>query len=279
MPENSYPEYLYHYTTVENLALILKNRTIRFSSLDRMDDHQENEAADIKNLGQFIYVSSWTADEDESIPMWNMYASIKSGVRIRMKSYPFKLYEEYADDIRKVMTMPVTDNSGGKPVRNYIRYSDMIAGGYVCMPMNLENALQKVTYTDDKDKLYPRLAALSPDGSNFTISMSELGRNKNRSWSFQDEWRYIITIFPLDINQSVEQITTAFTIMSNKILRGLEKQKFPFYDMYIDDAAFDSMEVTLSPAISAGERTIVDALKQKYAPKLTIRNSILYGTM
>ena len=34
-------EYLFHYTNVEALALILKNRTIRFSSLDRMDDLQE----------------------------------------------------------------------------------------------------------------------------------------------------------------------------------------------------------------------------------------------
>ena len=30
-------KYLYHYTNIETLALILKNRTIRFNSLDRMD--------------------------------------------------------------------------------------------------------------------------------------------------------------------------------------------------------------------------------------------------
>ena len=34
-------EYLYHYTNIETLALILKNRTIRFNSLDRMDDLQK----------------------------------------------------------------------------------------------------------------------------------------------------------------------------------------------------------------------------------------------
>ena len=114
---------------------------------------------------------------------------------------------------------------------------------------------------------------------NFTISMSELGRYKNMSWAFQNEWRYIINILPLNINQPPEKINLDFTLMANRILQGVEKQKFPFYDMYIDDAAFDSMEVTLSPAISAGERTIVDALKQKYAPKLTIEDSKLYGTM
>ncbi len=33
-----YPDYLYHYTSIENLALILKNKTIRFNSLINVDD-------------------------------------------------------------------------------------------------------------------------------------------------------------------------------------------------------------------------------------------------
>ena len=31
-------EYLYHYTTVESLALILNNKTMRFSDLNNVDD-------------------------------------------------------------------------------------------------------------------------------------------------------------------------------------------------------------------------------------------------
>lgn len=34
-------DYLYHYTNVETLALILANRTIRFNALNKMDDLQE----------------------------------------------------------------------------------------------------------------------------------------------------------------------------------------------------------------------------------------------
>ena len=60
-------EYLYHYTNISSLALILSNRTIRFNSLDKMDDLQEQETADIKNLGQFFYVSSWTDDLSNSM--------------------------------------------------------------------------------------------------------------------------------------------------------------------------------------------------------------------
>lgn len=48
-------EYLYHYTSVDSLALILKNRTIRLNSLDKMDDLQEQKTSDINNFGEFFF--------------------------------------------------------------------------------------------------------------------------------------------------------------------------------------------------------------------------------
>ena len=75
-------ELLYHYTSIDRFAQILKNRTIRLSPLDKMDDLQENITKDIKNIGRFFFASCWTAEEEESIPMWNMYTDIKAGIRI-----------------------------------------------------------------------------------------------------------------------------------------------------------------------------------------------------
>ena len=43
-------EYLYRYTSLESLALILKSRQIRLNPLDKMDDLQEQKTADV--LGQ-----------------------------------------------------------------------------------------------------------------------------------------------------------------------------------------------------------------------------------
>ena len=62
-------DYLYHYTSLENLALILKNRTIRFSPLSKVDDLQESRSRDLKNVGRFVFVSCWTDEKEESIPM------------------------------------------------------------------------------------------------------------------------------------------------------------------------------------------------------------------
>lgn len=40
------PAVLYHYASLDTLALILHNRTIRFSRLDKVDDPQEQRSAD-----------------------------------------------------------------------------------------------------------------------------------------------------------------------------------------------------------------------------------------
>ena len=63
---------LYQYTNVEALALILSNKTIRFSALNKMDDLQEMQTSDLRIIGRFIFVS-WTNDANEQIPMWKMY--------------------------------------------------------------------------------------------------------------------------------------------------------------------------------------------------------------
>lgn len=272
---NNSNDYLYHYTNIETLALILQKHTFRFNSLDKMDDLQEKETGDIKNIGQFCYISSWTDDITESIPMWKMYSSIDSGVRIRLKKNPFKIHANTAEELSKVSSIPVTDNSNGNPLKSLIPFTEMFSNGFICPGAMSMDILHKVEYTQDSNKLYPKL--VSSNGDSFTIAMGELGKYKNTHWSFQNEWRYILLFFPLNINQAVEKSSADAQIMGNKILLGLEKQPFPHYDMILDDDVYSQMEITLSPQISAGNRIIVECLVEKYNPTATIKNSSLVG--
>ena len=89
MSELIYPKMLYHYTSIDNLALILKNRTIRLNSLTNMDDKQEAKTKEGQLFGKSVFISSWTDDESESIPMWKMYTSPSAGVRIGLPPLPF----------------------------------------------------------------------------------------------------------------------------------------------------------------------------------------------
>jgi len=64
---------LHHYTTIENLVLILNSRKIRFSRLTTVDDTEESENFGQYNIAPFLYVSCWTINNIESIPLWKMY--------------------------------------------------------------------------------------------------------------------------------------------------------------------------------------------------------------
>lgn len=88
-----HPDMLYHYTSIESLALILENRTLRFMPLSTMDDPEENMTSDCADIGRHFYASSWTDLCTESIPMWTMYTKIDAGVRIGLPPVPFKLMQ------------------------------------------------------------------------------------------------------------------------------------------------------------------------------------------
>jgi hypothetical protein len=83
-------EKLHHYTDINTLSLILKNRTIRFNRLDRVDDVTEGESFKKLKLEKFFFVSCWTYDHNETLPQWNMYTPGMAGVRITL---PPKMFD------------------------------------------------------------------------------------------------------------------------------------------------------------------------------------------
>lgn len=267
------PEYLYHYTNIESLALILKNKSIRFNSLDKMDDLQEQETEDVKNIGQFFYVSSWTDDDTESIPMWNMYGSLESGIRIKLRVYPFKRYEYSKEDVLKFSKNHII--FGTEKFSSIIPLEDIFTKKFYSIYATGNNILFPVIYTNEKDKLYPHIH--DTNGEQIQLSTNEIGKYKNLYWQFQNEWRYILPILPIDLNLPVAEIGREFTLMANKIAFGLEKQPVPYYELKIDDEVFQEMEIMLSPKFSDGNKTIVESLLEKYNATATIKESALKG--
>lgn len=46
---------IYHYTTIDSLAMIMSSRSIKFNRLDKVDDMEER-----KEPSNYIFVSCWT---------------------------------------------------------------------------------------------------------------------------------------------------------------------------------------------------------------------------
>lgn len=219
-------EYLYHYTNVSSLALILKSKNIRFNSLLYMDDKEEVFTNEEGYLGKYCFVSSWTDLEEESIPFWGIYTENMSGVRIKLQKNPF--------------------------IKNVIHYSrheepeintqipkflfDELDKYNVYVPMDF---LRKVEYTNNENLIMPRTinyVTNYPDGTSRLIgNFMDVGKYKRKCWEFQSEWRYSIVVFPCN---EKGQLT-----MSGK--NNLNDLGISYIDVPMEEFAFNNMEITL----------------------------------
>lgn len=269
-------EYLYHYTSIEKLALILKNRTIRLNPLDKMDDLQEQKTADVENIGKFVFISSWTDDTTESIPMWKMYTDPSAGVRIKLRKNPFLWHGTRGTELEKAIGIPAIDEkSRNANVNTFLDLSKMIAGGYFSAQGWGGEILNKVSYTDDISKLEPRIVNIA-DGK-ISMNIQALGRYKNTHWEFQKEWRYIMTFISLNLRAGMDVVEQLVAQSMAKMIQGNEAPPFRFFDLDIDPRYFAEMEITCSPQMTAGNRILLETLVEKYNPKATIRESQLQG--
>lgn len=264
---------LYHYTTVESLALILKNRTLRLNPLDKMDDLQEAQSLSRQNYGQFVYVSSWTDMKEESIPMWKMYSSMTSGVRISLPPCPFQIFDLLQNCFRDPTLQErasMYTTTALYPVVNI--YDDLQRN--VSTATNIGQQLHKVEYTDDVEKLCPKLEKI--DGDKAYIALDMMGIYKSSIWSFQSEYRYLIRSIPCNLLGGNAMQNWSIVVNTMMQMGGVESNR-QYIDLRLAGNMLDQMVITTSPAISPSNKIIVEALLSQFCPKARIESSALEG--
>ena len=137
-----------------------------------------------------------------------------------------------------------------------------------------KDILFKVEYTSDRNKLYPRI--LLQDDKGITIALGELGKYKNTGWSFQKEWRYRLQIFPLDMTDAGKVADRLMRMMA-EMIQGSATLPFSYYDLPLDNEAYEGMEITISPKLSAGNKVLVNDIVEKYNPTAKIIESAYKG--
>lgn len=267
-------EYLYHYTSIENLLLILKNKTLAFNSLQNVDDLEESDSKDIQQIGKICYVSCWTDDESESIPMWNMYTKNMQGVRIKLKKFPFKKYNfKQGDYYFKNDAETFIDYE-----KLYNENKTTIAG---------EPELVKVIYTNDEDLIYPTIKTIKEEIKKLSdgriqknisknYSFKILGRYKRKNWEFQNEVRYIITMSLWSMKE-LENCKNAND--HSKLIERLEDNKYKApYNLFfleLENEALENLEILLGPKTSEAQEEMVKLIVEKYCPSAKIIKSKL----
>lgn len=262
---------VYHYTTIENLALILKNRTIRLNRLDKVDDLEENAISNGVNLGQYIFVSCWTEDPEESIPLWKMYAGINNGVRIGLDVEMFQTY------LLHDLTTEYYPRCEGS-ILSYIPQDDYKSPDFLITPLySISDFYRKVEYVDNVNKYVDDAFKLVKEGTevkNFNVEYNKIGRYKNKRWSFQKESRFVIGVFPFNLYYLKEEEMEATFINSYKDNKTLP---FSFYDMHLKEDVINNIEITLSPGATESQSIIIGSLCNQYAQGARIKDSALSG--
>jgi len=265
-PPKETPKFLYHYTSINNLALILQNRTIRFSCLETLNDLTEGSTSDYGEMGHYVFVSCWTDTTDEHIPLWNMYTPNMAGVRIKLPADPYKRYGNIS----------IQGRTSGNFLNSIVPTEEIVGKNYLVFPTSYQ--LLKIDYTDDVELLKPKIVELGDDGKT-SYKLKLLGRHKPLVWKFESEWRYVIWIVPsapFDFSDKGYDDK-----MVNELRKVAVKKKLPFdhYFLSIRDDAFDQMEIRLGPKHSEGDVATVKALIRTYNPKAQFDLSVLTGTI
>lgn len=280
----SKPDFLYHYTSIDGLAHILRSKKIRFSRLDLLDDVNEGQSKDSVDWRKYYFVSCWTADEEESIPLWHMYTPEMKGVRLKLPTKFFKSYEINLSEVPKFIHLADTSKAPeGANIRllSYMPYDMLHREDYFVMPnfFDDENWPLKVEYTNNEDLLNQDLIGYNEHLQMTSVNSFEVAKYKKKVWSFQDEWRFRICCFnaaPRSLKDEMSE-NDYYNLMVKELStldKGVSQQ---YFFMEIDDNAFKSIEISLGPKLELAQEIIVDALVKTYCPTASVIKSTLSG--
>jgi len=257
---------LYHYTSVENLALILKSGKIRFSRLDTVDDNEESGIYEESvPMGKYTFVSCWTDLKEESIPLWKMYTPQARGVRICLDQ----------DMFNKVVWPP--GRYGPLEVEGNIVSifppEEFCTPEYVVLYEGYTNPYfyRKIEYVEDLSKVASSAIfyTLEDGKPHLNVNTGEVGKYKHKRWSFQEEVRFALTIVPMLINPRNGDLD---------IIRGIQDGipvPISYFDVKLSPEALRNMELVIGPCCTDADRVIIDSLIKNLNPECKILDSQL----
>lgn len=255
---------IYHYTSIETLDLILRNKTWRFTRLDNLDDLQESENLPYK-LAKQVFVACFTVEENENIPLWKMYSGTK-GVRISFDNVlPFKIIKVpsmMGDNYYSIM-MP-SENTFNNLTANYEDFRFFPhhhEDGKIMRDINFI----EVEYDTYENVSINKKSCVRGESDTLQINANHLLALKSDYWIFQKEVRLFIHILP-----KIDSLLKSMDF-------GCDSD---YLDVLIDSKIFsENISITLGPDCSDADRVIVESLLSAngISPEGKVKESFLKG--
>ena len=252
---------IYHYTSIENLALILKHKTIRFNRLDHMEDPCEKVfLMNQLDWSPYTYVSCWTENPEETLPLWHMYTNGGKGVRIGIE-------KDFIDWDKQSIAFSVPSRQ-----RHHKSLSKDSSGAFsvtfnptrIYRPLSDEACYRKVDYVSEMEYLeYEKNIGRVSSFLEIDEEMMRkyVGVFRKDKWAFQEESRFVIYAVPYT---STDPVVSHNDFVN--LIRLHMPNNVPFIDVPIKAEKLRNVEVTLGPNVDEGQGILTKALLNKYAP-------------
>lgn len=274
-------DFIYHYTNIDTLKLIMRNRTIRFNRLDGVDDLTESTSFKNVKLANFLFASCWTIQQSESIPQWDRYTDNMAGVRISFPPNPFWYRKIIAPKGKGI----VQHGSFNSP----IPLDKMFTDDYVILPMflNVKHFRRKVIYTPEFIDKKNNAIIMELDSQGKILAKindpTGIASYKSPYWEFQKELRFVLLIFPSFPLPPLGPFSIEFSdnipnIVANSLYSG-KGPRIRFIDLDIDPNIFNNIHITTGPLCTSTQKKEVQLLLNECTTNGTLSNSELEGTI
>lgn len=249
---------IYHYTSIETLALILKNKTLRFNNAKFVDDPNEAITKDYGSMQDYVFISCWSNESIESIPLWKIYGNNCHGVRLESDTQyiHFEGEETPLNGIYKVV----------ENVKKEVE-SDYFINVWQLDKPSINHYFE--TNYRDEERIFMKDTSTATQQS-WEYQIDAAFNTKATCWAFEKEIRFILLGCSLEPSKAKNNWQLVFNNITEK--KHIDSS---FVDLLLFDDFFNNLTITTGPLQSEAEKIIVQSLVQKYNSNINVLESNL----
>lgn len=172
---------LYHYTSLDSLKKIFSNKSLRFNRIDRVNDRMEHNLFGEDELSHLVFVSCFSTEETESIPMWHLYGKNNNSLRLMIELETPDFIKNFLDDQGKTITKP-----------RYPLYREGEKNA-TCEDWLYTISMKDIVYDIDAIKCNP-IRRECKDTNIEMFDLTAMAAIKRKEWNYEHECRLIATL-------------------------------------------------------------------------------------
>ena len=252
---------LFHYTSFDALRHILSDKKLKFNRIDKVNDLMEPTIFGEDELYQLVFVSCFSTEKIESIPMWSIYGKGENGLRISIELDKPGFVQNLIDK------QGCTIVSGDYPLTQYGNVNASCTDWLYTV--NMKDIIYDINATKRNPIRYK-------EGNNQMFNLTAMAAIKRKEWEYEHECRMIATLRTVRDNVEVPDISDILVPIKFDHIKKLEITFNPWMEECIKEkikqfvcsvSGFSKEQICFQDSILTGEIKEFSIKKKSYFEK------------